>query len=106
MAYQDIASATNDAQSLPKIRKIDTTDLIDALKRGIDDFRAMPTTHVVFLSLIYPLIGLMLARLAFGYELVPLLYPIIAGFALVGPIAAIWGRCATYQNTMSCSCTP
>lgn len=25
---------------------------------------------------------------------------------LVGPIAAIWGRCATYQNTMSCSCTP
>jgi uncharacterized membrane protein len=44
----------------------------------------------VFLSLIYPIVGLLLARLTFGYDIVPLLYPIVAGFALVGPFAAVW----------------
>jgi uncharacterized membrane protein len=90
MAYPDIASTAHDVSPLPAIRKIGVGDLVEALKRGIDDFRAMPTTHVVFLSLIYPIVGLVLARLTFGYEVVPLLYPIVAGFALVGPIAAVW----------------
>jgi uncharacterized membrane protein len=78
------------ASPLPRIRKIGFDDLTDALRRGVDDFRAMPTTHVVFLSLIYPIVGLVLARLSFGYDVVPLLYPIVSGFALVGPIAAVW----------------
>ncbi len=48
----------------------------------------MPT-HVVFLSLIYPIVGLALAGATFGYDVVPLLYPLAAGFALIGPFAAI-----------------
>jgi uncharacterized membrane protein len=32
---------------------------------------------------------LLIARAAFQYDLVPLLYPIVTGFALVGPVAAI-----------------
>jgi uncharacterized membrane protein len=48
----------------------------------------MPT-HVVFLSLIYPIAGLAIWRATFGYEVVPLLYPLAAGFALIGPFAAI-----------------
>ena len=72
----------------PAVRKISLADIRDALKQGIDDFRVMPT-HVIFLSLIYPIVGLMLARLAFGYDVLPLLFPIAAGFALVGPFAAI-----------------
>jgi uncharacterized membrane protein len=48
----------------------------------------MPT-HVIFLSLIYPIAGLAIARWTFGYDLVPLLYPLVAGFALIGPFAAI-----------------
>jgi uncharacterized membrane protein len=39
------------------VRSIGVADLRDALASGVDDFRAMPT-HVLFLSLIYPLIGL------------------------------------------------
>ncbi len=31
----------------------------------------------------------MLGRLAFGYEMVPLLFPLASGFALIGPFAAV-----------------
>jgi uncharacterized membrane protein len=48
----------------------------------------MPT-HVIFLSLIYPIAGLAIARWTFGYDILPLLYPLLAGFALIGPFAAI-----------------
>ncbi len=73
---------------LPEVRTIRPADLYDVLAKGLDDFRAMPS-HVVFLSLIYPVIGLLFARLAFGYDLLPILFPLIAGFALIGPLAAI-----------------
>jgi uncharacterized membrane protein len=73
---------------LPVVRSISPRDLGDALAKGLEDFRAMPT-HVVFLSLIYPIAGLAIARWTFGYQLWPLLYPLVAGFALIGPIAAI-----------------
>lgn len=72
----------------PVVRKIGVGDLRDALAEGLADFWAMPT-HVVFLSLIYPVVGLVLARLAFGYDVLPLLFPLVAGFALVGPFAAL-----------------
>jgi uncharacterized membrane protein len=74
--------------ALPKVRTIRPADLFDALRKGLDDFKAMPS-HVVFLSLVYPVAGLLFARLAFGYELLPILFPLLAGFALVGPLAAI-----------------
>jgi uncharacterized membrane protein len=43
----------------------------------------------VFLGIIYAVLGLILFRLAFGYEVLPLVYPMLAGFALLGPVAAI-----------------
>jgi len=72
----------------PTIRRITSADLWDALKRGFDDFAAMPT-HLVFLGLIYPLAGIVFAGITFGYNLFPMLFPLAAGFALVGPVAAI-----------------
>jgi uncharacterized membrane protein len=70
------------------IRRIAAADLIDVLRRGWDDFSAMPS-HALFLCVMYPIIGLALAGLTLGYAIVPLFYPIAAGFALVGPVAAI-----------------
>jgi uncharacterized membrane protein len=70
------------------IRTIGVMDLKDALARGISDFSAMPT-HAVFLCLIYPIVGLMLARVSLGYDVLSLLFPLAAGFALLGPFAAI-----------------
>ncbi len=72
----------------PRVRKIGLADLKDALARGFADFSAMPT-HVVFIGLIYPIIGIALGRLTLGYDVLSLLFPLAAGFALVGPFAAI-----------------
>jgi uncharacterized membrane protein len=88
MATLDIMLPAAASDELPTIRKITPADLKDALSKGLADFWAMPT-HIVFLGLIYPVIGLLLGRAAFGYDVIPLLYPLAAGFALIGPIAAI-----------------
>lgn len=74
--------------ALPAIRKIRYSDLIDALHMGWEDFKAVPT-HAIMLALIYPVLGLSLARLVLGYAILPLLFPLAAGFALLGPFAAI-----------------
>ncbi len=89
MATNDIITPLETTTgALPVVQKITIADVWSALHDGVDDFRAMPT-HVIFLSLIYPVAGALLVRAAMGYELLPLLYPIVAGFALVGPFAAI-----------------
>jgi uncharacterized membrane protein len=72
----------------PSIQSINVRDLREALSKGLDDFRAY-RTDVVFLCVIYPVIGLILARFAFNYDLLPLLFPAAAGFALLGPVAAV-----------------
>jgi len=70
------------------IRKIGRTDLLDALSKGLDDFSAIPS-HAVILCLIFPIAGIVLYRLTLGYDVLSLFFPIAAGFALVGPFAAI-----------------
>ena len=72
----------------PVVCRIGVTDLRDVLARGVDDFGAY-RTDVIFLCVIYPLVGLVLARLAFGYEMLQLVFPLASGFALVGPFAAV-----------------
>jgi uncharacterized membrane protein len=44
---------------------------------------------LVFLCVLYPVIGLVAATLAAGGNVMHLFYPMAAGFALVGPIAAL-----------------
>ncbi len=75
-------------RTLPEVRRIGVADLKDVLARGLDDFAAY-RTDVIFLCVIYPVIGLVMGRLAFGYGMLPLLFPLASGFALVGPFAAI-----------------
>lgn len=74
--------------ALPTIRQITYSDLTDALRMGWEDFKAVPT-HAMVLALIYPVLGLVLARMVLGYALLPLMFPLAAGFALLGPFAAI-----------------
>ncbi len=88
MARADVILPTEPTRELPAVRSIGPADLQDALAKGLEDFRAMPT-HVIFLSLIYPIAGVAIGRATFGYDIVPLLYPLAAGFALIGPFAAI-----------------
>ncbi len=72
----------------PTIHRIGTADLMDALRKGAADFWAAPT-HLVFLCLMYQLLGIFFAGLAFGNNMLPLLFPLMSGFALIGPLAAI-----------------
>jgi len=71
-----------------EIKRMTPRDVLQALGQGLDDFAAMPS-HAVFLCVVYPLIGLFLIAVVSGNALLPLAFPIAAGFALVGPFAAI-----------------
>lgn len=88
MAIAQTSDSTAASRDDPTVRKIRLADLREVLKKGTQDFWAMPT-HLFFLGLIYPIVGLVLARLVFGYDVLPLLFPLVAGFALVGPLAAL-----------------
>ncbi len=72
----------------PAVQRIALADLGDALREGLADFGAY-RTDVIFLCVIYPVIGLVLGRLALGYSALPLLFPLATGFALIGPLAAL-----------------
>ncbi len=88
MAHDHVTTSIHAHPALPEVRKITFGDLRDALAEGFDDFWHKPS-HVFFLGLIYPVVGLILFRLTFGRDLLPLLFPLAAGFALLGPFAAI-----------------
>jgi uncharacterized membrane protein len=85
---QDVIAAADSKVELPVVRSIGLADIKDALVKGLDDFWLMPT-YVAFLSLMYPVVCLLLGSMTLGHDLVPDLYPLAAGFAIVGPFAAI-----------------
>ncbi|MCJ8518197.1 putative membrane protein [Pseudorhizobium tarimense] len=72
----------------PNIRRIEISDVFEALQLGLSDFNRKPS-HYAFLGLIYPLVGVILAIWSTGANLLPLLYPLASGFALLGPLAAL-----------------
>ncbi len=73
--------------TIPHIRRLKMADIRTALSRGLDDFQAM-RTDVAALCLLYPIMGALLVTAALQ-DLMHLIVPILTGFALVGPVAAI-----------------
>ena len=71
----------------PVIHTIGFADLKDVLVKGLADFNAMPT-HIIFLCLIYPIVILIAARVYAGYEVVWLVFPLLTGYTLIGPLVA------------------
>lgn len=83
-------TAFNDAgvdTAQPIVHTIGPGDIRDALAKGLADFEAMPT-HLIFLCAIYPLLMLVIARLYAGYDVLPLVFPLIAGYTVIGPLIA------------------
>lgn len=72
----------------PRVRRIGASDIGDALAQGFKDFGAC-RTDVVFLCLIYPIAGLIISRMAFDYGMVALIFPLVAGFALIAPLFGV-----------------
>src|SRR3954462_1579695 len=88
MANFHVVAGASDTPECPIVRRIGPADLTAALRQGFADYWAMPS-QVFLLGLIYPIAGVVLAGLAFGQNMLPLLYPLAFGFALVGPFVAV-----------------
>ncbi|MCZ4347476.1 DUF2189 domain-containing protein [Devosia neptuniae] len=88
MAHFHVISGTGDKLDLPVIRRISIADLGDALRLGLADFWDKPS-HYAMLAIIYPIVGIVLTVWMNGYHTWPLLYPLVGGFALIGPFAAL-----------------
>lgn len=80
------AGAADD--TAPEVRRIGAADLKDALAKGLSDLGAY-RADVLFVCLIYPIAGLVLAQLAWNADFLPLVFPLVSGFALIGPFAAV-----------------
>lgn len=74
-------------QAIPDMQRITVADLRDALRKGMEDVGAF-RDDVLFIGIIYPIAGLVLAAVAFNYNLLMMLFPLASGFAIVGPVAA------------------
>lgn len=72
----------------PEVARLGLDDLRLALRRGAEDFAAL-RSDVIFIVILYPIVGLVLSAFAFQRDLLPLLFPLMSGFALLGPIAAL-----------------
>jgi uncharacterized membrane protein len=79
--------ATTASQPVP-IRHITPGDLRTSLADGWRDFIEM-RGDIIFLAILYPLIGFLAAAATLGGTLLPLFLPIAAGVGLLGPLAAI-----------------
>lgn len=71
-----------------RVRRIGVIDVIECLRLGWIDFREKPS-HLIFLGLLYPVAGIVLFVWSTGANLLPLLFPLASGFALLGPVAAL-----------------
>lgn len=85
MTHESHLASFND---VPDIRKISIGDVRAAIRAGYEDFKQQPS-HAVFLAMLYPILCIVLIVTVAGYELHPLVYPLIAGFSLLGPLAAL-----------------
>ena len=78
--HSNVSSVQPVEEAEPVIRTISLSDLQEALRLGWEDFKAVPS-HAIILCAIYPVLGLILARAVLGYAVIPLLFPLAAGFS-------------------------
>ena len=86
MTTPDVTITTS-STALPGIRRISPRDLTWALAEGWRDFSAM-RGEILFLALLYPLLGLLAAVTAGNPRLLPLFFPLVAGLSVMGPAVA------------------
>jgi uncharacterized membrane protein len=72
----------------PEVRHIALSDLKDAIFEGFADFNAMPT-HFFYLAIIYPIVTFSIAGFYGNLDLLSFIFPLVAGYTLLGPLAAI-----------------
>jgi uncharacterized membrane protein len=73
----------------PAVSRISVGDLKEVLAKGFDDFMAY-RTDIIFLIVVYPIISLLIIAASFRYELIPLVFPIVSGSAILGPFVGVF----------------
>lgn len=87
-ATDQVEHLGGDSAAEPEVQTLEFQDIRDSLSRGMEDFTAA-RADVMFICLLYPVIGVILAGVGFNTNLLPLLFPVAAGFAIIGPAAAV-----------------
>ncbi len=77
-----------DPRGVPQVRAATVDDLIAALRAGWGDFRAMPAFGLL-VGAFYMLGGWLLLAVFEAQEWRGLAFPVVAGFALVGPFCVV-----------------
>ena len=88
MASKPLTGARKRKAAGIPVRSVGQSDLSESLAEGWRDFMDM-RGDIIFLMLLYPLIGVVAAVLTVGSPLLPLFLPIAAGIGLLGPVAAV-----------------
>ncbi len=87
VAVHAAPAADSAALEIP-VRTLSSRDLNLSLREGWNDFLSM-RGDLIFLGMLYPLVGIVAAWVTKGSNLLPLFFPIAAGISLLGPMVAI-----------------
>jgi uncharacterized membrane protein len=72
----------------PVVQRISASDIAEALGQGLRDFQALPLYGLAFGTL-YAAGGILIVLCFTAFGMVYLVYPLAAGFALIGPFVAV-----------------
>ena len=73
---------------LPAVKSITRADIRDALKAGLADFQRAPAFGIFF-GAVFSLVGIAIAWALYRGEAGLWIFPVAAGFPLIGPFAAV-----------------
>jgi uncharacterized membrane protein len=88
MATQTMSAPRFTRSKPTPVRTITDSDLRASLRQGWEDFGDL-RGDLVFAGLIYTLIGLAAVVMTTSRPLMPFFFPVVAGVALMGPVAAV-----------------
>ncbi len=86
--YATVVATPAHDDAPPQTRRLTMADLGTALRKGWEDLTAM-RSDVMFACMLYPLMGAVLLGVAAQGSMTHLLFPVLSGFALVGPVAGL-----------------
>jgi uncharacterized membrane protein len=95
---QSLPAGAGPAPAAFHIRKMYLKDIWEVLVLGFNDVRAC-RTDALTIAVIYPLTGIFIGSVVVlrGY-LLPFVFPICSGFALLGPLATLWFAALSRQR--------
>lgn len=97
-AFPHLAAHGSDFPPTPfEIRRLTLKDIQEVLALGFDDVRHY-RTDALAMAVIYPLAAVFVASAIVIRDFLPFVFPICAGFALLGPLATLWFTALSRQR--------